>query len=188
MKLHLFEDANLFYHQVKDYLLEDELLHNLQLGIIKNLINNPENCKIKPYLSAVEQNGNIIAVVMMTIPYNLLLSRVKDSKAIDIIFQDLQQKYESLTNVNAPVIESEVFAEKWSSFTGKSYQLRALRIFKLEKVKQPSQVQGSLRLATENDKQLLISWFNAFNSHGQYPTENSHVPVRVIMFNFFIGR
>ena len=164
MKLHQFEDANLFYHQVKDYLLEDELLHNLQLGIIKNLINNPENCKIKPYLSAVEQNGNIIAVVMMTIPYNLLLSRVKDSKAIDIIIEDLQQQYESLTNINAPVIESQAFAEQWCLSTGQSYQLRALRIFKLEKVKQPSQVQGSLRLATENDKQLLISWFNAFNS------------------------
>ena len=164
MKLHQFEDANLFYHQVKDYLLEDELLHNLQLGIIKNLINNPENCKIKPYLSAVEQNGNIIAVVMMTIPYNLLLSRVKDSKAIDIIIEDLQQQYESLTNINAPVIESQAFAEQWCLSTGQSYQLRALRIFKLEKVEQPSQVQGSLRLATENDKQLLISWFNAFNS------------------------
>ena len=31
-------------------------------------------------------------------------------------------------------------------------------------------------------------WCNAFRSHGQYPSDNSHVPVRVIMFNFFIGR
>ena len=31
MKLHQFEDANLFYHQVQDYLLEDELLQYIQV-------------------------------------------------------------------------------------------------------------------------------------------------------------
>ncbi|MEO0934236.1 MAG: GNAT family N-acetyltransferase, partial [Cyanobacteria bacterium J06641_2] len=164
MKLHRFEDASLFYQQVKDYLLQDELLHNLQLGIIKNLINNPENCKIKPYLSTVERDGNIIAVAMMTIPYNLLLSEITDLTAVDIIVQDLQQKYESLTNINAPVTESKAFVEKWCFSTGKSYQLRALRIFKLEKVEPASVVKGNLRLAREDDKQLLISWHDAFNS------------------------
>lgn len=164
MELHQFEDANLFYQKVKDYLLKDEVLHNLLLGATKNLINHPQLCKIKPYLLAVEQNENIIAVAMMTIPYNLLLSQVKDLKAIDIIIQDLQQKYESLTNVNAPVIESKAFTDKWCSLTGKSYKSKlSLRIFKLEKVEFTSQVQGNLRLATENDKQLLKSWHDAFN-------------------------
>ncbi|MEM1391983.1 MAG: GNAT family N-acetyltransferase [Cyanobacteria bacterium P01_H01_bin.150] len=163
MKLHQFENANLFYQKIEDYLLKDEVLHNLLLGVTKNLINYPQRCKIKPYLATVEQDENIIAVAMMTIPYNLLLSQVKYLKAIDILVQDLQQKYESLTNVNAPAIESEVFAEKWSLFTGQSYQLRALRIFKLERVKQPSQVKGNLRLATKNDKQLIKSWHDAFN-------------------------
>jgi len=90
MKLYQFENANIFYQKVEDYLLEDEVLHNLLLGATKNLINYPQRCKIKPYLAMVEQDENIIAVGMMTIPYNLLLSRVKDSKAIDIIIQDLQ--------------------------------------------------------------------------------------------------
>ena len=164
MKLHQFEDANLFYQKVENYLLKDEVLHNLLLGATKNLINYPQRCKIKPYLVIVEQDANIIATAIMTIPYNLLLSQVKDSKAIDIILQDLQQNYESLTNVNAPVIESKVFAEKWCLFTGSSYKFKlSLRIFKLEKVKLFSQVQGNLRLATEDDKQLLKSWYDAFN-------------------------
>lgn len=164
MELHQFKDANLFYQKVEDYLLKDEVLHNLLLGATKNLINNLENYKIKPYLATVEQDENIIAVAMMTIPYNLLLSQVKDSKAIDIIIQDLQQKYESLTNVNAPVIESKAFTEKWCLSTGQSYKLKvAMRIFKLEKVELYSQIEGRLRLATQKDKELLISWHNAFN-------------------------
>ena len=162
MRLHRFEDASLFYQKVKDYLLEDEVLHNLQLGSCNRLINNPDRSEIKPYLAAVEQNGNIIAVAMMTIPYNLLLSQVKDLKAIDIIIQDLQQEYELLTNVNAPVLESQAFAEKWCSLTGKSDKLRTLRILKLEKVELFSQVKGNFRLATENDKEVLKRWHDAF--------------------------
>ncbi len=162
MKLYQFEDASLFYQKVKNYLLENEVLHNLLLGVSNSLINNPDKYKIKPYLAAVEQNGNIIAVAMMTIPYNLFLSQVKYLKAIDIITQDLQHKYELLTNVNAPVLESQAFAEKWCSLTGKSYKLRTLRIFKLEKVELFSQVKGNFRLATENDKELLKSWHDAF--------------------------
>lgn len=164
MILHRFENANLFYQRVEDYLLKDELLHNLQLGICNRLIDNSKIYEIKPYLATVEQDENIIAVAIMIIPYNLLLSQVEDLKAIDILVQDLQQKYQSLTNVNAPVMESEAFAEKWCLFSGKSYKSKlSLRIFKLEKVEFPSQVQGNLRLATENDKQLLKSWHDAFN-------------------------
>ncbi|MBV6621854.1 MAG: GNAT family N-acetyltransferase [Rivularia sp. (in: Bacteria)] len=164
MKLHRFHDANLFYRKVKDYLSEEELLHNLQLGICNNLINNPKISKIQPYLSVVEQDGNIIAVAIMTAPYNLLLSRIKNFAAIDIIALDLQQQYESLTNVNAPVIESQAFAEKWCLLTKSSYKLKLpLRIFKLDKVELVSQAKGNFRIATQNDKELLKSWHDAFN-------------------------
>ncbi|MGB3638086.1 MAG: hypothetical protein WBA39_11000 [Rivularia sp. (in: cyanobacteria)] len=74
MKLHRFEDASLFYKKVTDYLLKDEVLHNLQLEICNNLINHPKRYKIKPYLAAVEQDGNIVGVAMMTLPHKLLLS------------------------------------------------------------------------------------------------------------------
>jgi len=163
MKLYKFEDANLFYQQVKDYLLDDEVLHNLHLGVSNRLINNPDRCKIQPYLAAVEQDGNIIAVVMMTVAHNLLLSKVKDFNAIDIIVQDLQQNKESLTNINAPVVEAETFAEKWCLSTGKSYRLKEkLRIYKLEKVELFLRAKGNFRLATRKDKQLLKNWHDAF--------------------------
>lgn len=164
MKLHRFENISLFYTKAKDYLLNDEVLHNLQLGIYNNLINNPEIYKINPYLAAVEQNGKIIAAAMMVLPYNLLLSKIKDFKAIDIIAEDLHQQYESLTNVNAPLLESKAFAEKWCLLKNLSYKLKLpLRIFKLEKVELSSQAKGNLKLATANDKELLKSWHDAFN-------------------------
>ncbi|MEA5596218.1 GNAT family N-acetyltransferase [Rivularia sp. UHCC 0363] len=163
MKLHRFEDANLFYTTVKDYLLTDEVLHNLQLGISSTLINNPDRYKNKPYLAAVERDGNIIAVAMMTVVHNLLLSKIQDLTAVDIIVQYLQRENDSLTNINAPVVEAQAFAEKWCLSTGKSYQLKeALRIFKLEKVELFLQAKGNFRLATESDKEILKTWHDAF--------------------------
>lgn len=163
MKLHRFQDASLFYTKVKNYLLNDEILHNLQLGVSNTLINHPNRYKIKPYLAVVEQYRNIIAVAMMTLPYNLLLSQIKDLKAVDLIAQDLQQNYELLTNINAPVIEARAFAEQWCLLTGKSYKLKVpLRIFKLEQVEFFSRVKGNFRLATKNDKELLKCWHDAF--------------------------
>ncbi|MEO1433715.1 MAG: GNAT family N-acetyltransferase [Cyanobacteria bacterium J06633_8] len=164
MKLHKFHDARRFYTKAKDYLLEEEVLHNLQLGICNKLIINPKISKIPPYLSVVEQDGNIIAVAMMILPYNLLLSRIKNFAAIDIIALDLQQQYESLTNINAPIIESQAFAEKWCLLTNSSYNLKLpLRIFKLETVELFLQAKGNFRIAEQNDKELLQSWHEAFN-------------------------
>ncbi len=168
MKLHRFEDTTLFYTRVKDYLLKDEVLHNLQLGICNDLINHPEKFKLKPYLAVVEQDGNIIAVAMMTLPYNLLLSKIIDLKfvdiVVDIIAQDLQQQNKSLTNVNAPIVESQALADKWCFLNNSFYKLKLpLRIFKLEKVELISQAKGNLRVATANDKELLKLWYDAFN-------------------------
>ncbi len=161
MKLYQFEDASLFYQKVKDYLLEDEVLHNLQLESCNRLINNPDRYK-NPYLAVVE-DGNIIAVVMMTVVDKLLLSKINNLIAIDIIIQSLQQEKKSLTDMNAPLVEAEAFAEKWCLATEKSYHLkRKLRILKLEKVELFSQVKGNFRLATEKDKELLKSWHDAF--------------------------
>lgn len=163
MKLHRFEDTNLFYQKVNDFLLKDEVLHNLQLGIINRLINNPDRFTNKPYLAAVEQDGNIIAVVMMTVVHNLLLSRIKDLAAIDIIIEYLQQEKQSLTNINAPVIEAQAFAAKWCLSTGKPYNLKEkLRIYKLEKVELFSQAKGNYRLVNIKDKELLKKWHDAF--------------------------
>ncbi|NJM21919.1 MAG: GNAT family N-acetyltransferase [Richelia sp. RM2_1_2] len=163
MKLHRFDDTNLFYQKTKDYLLKDEVLHNLQLGIMNRLMNNPDRFKNKPYLAVIEHDGNIIAVAMMTIPHNLLLSKIKELAAIDVIINDLRRDNKSLTNINAPVIEAQAFAEKWCLFTGKSYQLKEkLRIYKLEKVELFLQAEGNFRLATIKDKELLKNWHDAF--------------------------
>ncbi|MHC5719185.1 MAG: hypothetical protein ACYTX0_45800 [Nostoc sp.] len=76
MKVYRFQNATQFYARVKDYLLNQEALHNLLLGISHALIENPERFDEKPYLATVEANGDIVALAMRTPPRLLLLSQV----------------------------------------------------------------------------------------------------------------
>lgn len=164
MKLQHFEDANQFYTDVKDYLLRNEGMHYLLLGIINTLIHNPTRYENKPYLAVVESDGEIIAVAIRTPPRPLLLSQVKDLAAIELIAEDLYKNKEMLTGVNAPNAESEAFAQNWTTQTGESYKLKmALRSFQIEQVKPVNRPNGYLRLATYNDKKLLKQWNQEFS-------------------------
>ncbi|MBD2414156.1 GNAT family N-acetyltransferase [Nostoc calcicola FACHB-389] len=164
MKVYRFQNATEFYARVKDYLLNQEAMHNLLLGISHTLIENPDHYDEKPYLATVEENGDIVAVAMRTPPRLLLLSQIKDFQAVELLAQDLSISYPSLPGVNAPTNEAQAFILAWHSLTGQSYQLKlALRIFQLEKVKPISQVAGYLRLATDKDRELLKNWYESFS-------------------------
>lgn len=163
MELHKFEDAREFYLRVKDYLLRDEAMHYLLLGISNALINNPEKYNCQPYLAAVELDTNIIAVAIITPPRPLLLSQIGNLAAVELIAQDLYCHQPSLLGVNSPNAESEAFAKAWTALTGQSYQLRlALRAFQLEQVQVTATPPGYLRVVDKEDKELLKQWHQAF--------------------------
>jgi uncharacterized protein len=163
MKLRRFEDASQFYDRVKNYLLKHEALHNVQLAICHSLIHNRDRFHEKPYLATVEVGEDIVAVAIITPPRNLLLSKIQDFAAIKAIAQDLHFSQESLPGVNAPNAEAKAFVEVWKTLTGQSYQLKmALRAFQLEQVQVIPKIGGSFRHATESDREILVSWFEAF--------------------------
>jgi predicted GNAT family acetyltransferase len=175
VKVHQFQDAKEFYARVKEYLLQQEALHNLLLGICHTLINHPERFDEIPYLATVESDAEIVAIAMKTPPRPLLLSKIKNLQAVDLLAKDLYISEKSLPGVNAPTEEAKAFAAAWHSLTDQSYELAlALRTFQLEKVQNISPVTGYFRRATENDRELLINWHEAFSLEalGNIPIES----------------
>lgn len=164
MQVHKFTDANQFYQRVKDYLLNQEALHNLLLGMCNGLIENPESFADAAYLATVEQEDQILAVAMRTPPRNLVLSQIKDVTAITVLVKDVYSLLPSLPGVIGPRYESENFALVWHSLTNQAYQLKlALRAFQLEKVKQISSATGYLRPVVPEDQELLVRWYQGFS-------------------------
>jgi len=163
MKVHQFQDASEFYARVKDYLLSQEAQHNLLLGLSNALIDNPERFDETPYLATVEIDGDIVAVAIRTPPRALILSHIKDLQAVEVLAQDLHLASKSLPGVTGPTDETQAFAQAWYSLTGQSFKLKmALGTFQLEKVQLISSATGYLRLATEDDQELLKNWYKAF--------------------------
>ena len=162
IKLHRYEDASQFYQQASHYLLRQEAMHYLLLGIGNTLIKNPEkyNCH---YLATVEDEEDVIAVAIRTLPRPLLLSQIKNLAAVELIAQDLHSQQESLLGVNAPSVESEAFAASWTSLTGQSFKLKmALRAWKIEQVQLTATPPGYLRVVDKSDRKLLQNWHQAF--------------------------
>lgn len=163
MQLRQFENIQEFYYYIKDYLLQHEAEHHLLLGILHNLLREPERYSQPIYMAAVTNHGEVLAVAVRTPPYKLVLSQTADLDALMLIAQDLQTYPQQLPGVSGQVAEVAAFLQIWQELTGQSSrQVMEMRIYQLTEVKPVATAAGHLRLATEADRPLLLDWFTAF--------------------------
>ena len=163
MKIQRFNNSKLYYQKVKAYLLQEEAVHCMILGISNTLNNSPNHYSREPYLVTVEENNQVLATAIRTPPYKLLLSRSLQSETVVAIARDLAGDPESLAGVIAPEPEATTFAQTWHDLTGKTYrQALALRVNQLEVVSLSKQVSGDLRQVTANDRNFIIDWIEDF--------------------------
>lgn len=163
MKIQRFEDVRQFYQQVKDYLLQQEAMYNLQLGICNRLINDPDYYPSQSYFATVVNESEVIGVIMRTPPSPLIVSLMPTTDIMPLIVADVHNYYQSLPGVNGAIVESQAFAQAWCEYTGNKYNARiATRVYQLEQVKRLIPAQGELRLATIAEREILKIWYEAF--------------------------
>ncbi len=128
------------------------------------LVRAPKAFPTPPDLFMVESSGQIQATGTRTPPYNLVLSKVLDRQAMDIIAEYFHQSPTPLPGINSFVPEAQAFTQSWQAHTGQASTLNMeLRIHQLTQVQRPSQVQGFLRVASRRDRKQLLHWSEAFS-------------------------
>ena len=163
MEIQRFNDPKLYYQTIEAYLLQEEAVHCMMLGISKSLMEYPDYYDTVPYLVAIADKDRVVATAIKTPNYKLLLSRCSQSEAIVKIARDLAFDEQYLSGVIASEPEATTFAQAWYSLRAASYrQAFALRIHQLEKVESLIQASGYLRQATASDRTLLTSWIQDF--------------------------
>lgn len=164
MKIIRFDDANRYYQKVVNYLLQHEAVHCLLLGIAKSLgIAAGENDVNLPCLAVVEDKQNVLATAVRTPRRKLVLSKTSSDRAIELVARNFASNSQSLPGVIAPKSEAETFVNIWRGLTGQSYELDfAMRVHQLQSIQPFTSAAGSLRLAEESDRSLLIAWGQAF--------------------------
>jgi uncharacterized protein len=163
VQLHRFDTIDEFWNKTQPYLLKHEAENNVLLGIVHTLLYNPTRYPDPPYLTMVEIDGVVVATAIRTPPHKLLLSKVKNLNALNLIAQDLDR--EQLPGVMGLVPEVETFLQSWRGLTGQSYRLLVeMRIHQLKALQPLKTANGHLRLATEKDRDLLLEWLPAFDA------------------------
>jgi len=159
MQVRIIDDPGAFLERAGAMLLEDEARHNLMLGLASTLRDHPERYP-DFRLWLVEQDGEPIGAALRTAPHNLVLARARDTSAIDALAEAVD---DALPGVVGALPEVEQFARAWASRNGATPERRiAQGVFALERVEPVTGVPGAMRLATSDDRPLLMEWFLAF--------------------------
>ena len=151
-----------FIKHAGPWLENAEAENNLILGIASGLQKNPERCKTEPYFLTVEDTRVVVGAAIMAPPHHLVITRLPEVALINLADGLLMQNV-SIPGVLGPTVEAKVFADYWVSKTGKSSRLGlALRMSSCSNVVHPIYSPGKLRLATINDKTVLVQWCRTF--------------------------
>ena len=163
MDIKRWDDARAFSDRAEAFLVAHEAHHNLLLGIVAGLVEDPRRYGTTPYLATVEVAGRVVGAAVMTPPHNLILSRQTAPGTLDLVAADLRQTHPDLPGVQAPDGLAAAFATIWRRSSGRaSHREMAMRIFQLDKVVPVVGVPGTMRRATEADRDLLLAWVAAF--------------------------
>jgi RimJ/RimL family protein N-acetyltransferase len=143
------------------FLMRNEAHHNLILGLIDRLSGSPRFYDAQPYFAAATAEGETVAAALMTPPFPLVLSLCEAADAFEPLAADARAFLPEVSGVNSP--NALPFAEAWQRLTGESWEVAlSERCYKLERLRAPAAVPGSVRRAGEADVELLTTWVMEF--------------------------
>jgi len=160
-----YRDAGEFLFSTQAILERNEAANNLMLGICLRLKRFPERIKTAPYLVTVADGSELVVAAVMTPPHKLVIygDRQDCGEALEIVARDLLVNRWVVPGVSGPAPVAKVFAVTWANVSSVKYKEGMhQRIYELRKVIPPESSRGRLRLATEDDVDLVTEWILAF--------------------------
>jgi predicted GNAT family acetyltransferase len=166
MRLTTHPNASEFLAVAAAPLLRDEAKNNLILGVAGRVREGGRYGQDAPSFLTVDVDGDLIAAAIRTPPYPLILHCDQDRlEAIDVIIDRLWTSDPHLPGVNGAVLPAAAFAERWTKRSkGQAEIGMQMRIYCLRQVDPPVDVPGRMRLARDEDIDLLAGWMLGFHA------------------------
>jgi predicted GNAT family acetyltransferase len=160
-------DPAAFVSRATPFLVRQEAMNNLVLGLAHTLAAVPGAYDEPAYLATVEQGAAPVLAAVRTPPHHLVLSTVDPTvvpgDALAFLADDVHGAFPLLPGAIGPREVAEAFAALWCRRTGASFRLAvAERIYELTQVRHPPKPPGGMRRATAADRDLLAEWLRAF--------------------------
>jgi predicted GNAT family acetyltransferase len=162
--------AAAFLERAGGLLLEDEARHNLALGVAAFTRDHPEvYTELRGWV--VCEAGDVVGAALRTPPYNLVLARPRVGRALEALAGVIADE---LPGVVGAVPEVDRFAAAWSARHGLMPSTRFdQRIYALENLVPPNDVEGVVRLAGVDDRALVLEWMTAFTREALHGSDDA---------------
>ena len=166
-----YENANDFGQVATPYLVKNDDKYSLFLGVLQAIKDGKyEN----PFMAAIEENGELLALFQMTPPHPLNIILVKEDRkeaCIDLCIDVLSKQSVQIESVISLKEWAYSFAQKWQEKTGEGFAIAMDQgLYRLDKVDNLLEMSpGTWRYATEEDALLIEKWYSLFEEDTGLP-------------------
>jgi predicted GNAT family acetyltransferase len=163
LKLVCHSETASFLEAASPYLLQDEVTHNVLLGISGRFVKAGRNMDFQAHVE--NSKGEVVAAAMRTAgSTGAVISNIADEAALPLLVEAFGETFETLPTALGRPEEANRFAELWQQAKGQNYHTKMEEgIYRLDTRIPPSNVKGECRPADKADVELLISWILAFD-------------------------
>lgn len=163
MQVELFNDIDSFNQFAIPYMVQNEAANNLPLGLCGTLQVNPYTYGAEyPYLALVRDQDQILAIAVMTPPFNLTIATSDHTEAILMLADHALTQYPNLPGITAINPIADLIVEHCQQQGYTLRQSMAERIYQLDQVQAVRPASGHMRPIAHADRQQLIDWLIAF--------------------------
>lgn len=153
-------DAGDFLARAEPLLLADEARHNLILGLAGTIRDTPDLYPER-HMWLVADGGRPVAAALRTPPFNLILAQPESQEALATLADAVAGQ--ELPGVVGATPEVEAFADLWTARTGTTATVGMRQgVYALEHVEPLPPAPGEPRIATMDDRDLVLRWWIAF--------------------------
>ncbi|KGX84122.1 GNAT family N-acetyltransferase [Pontibacillus marinus] len=169
-----YNKADEFLSKVEHFLMKNEALNNLPLGISYRLANEGNHYQGEPFLGYKQRNdGEIHYALMRTPPHNWILAVEQDLSYEDVesFLTYIDENHLPFPGLIGSKQSVERIAERWKEKTGSPYQIKMeQKVFRLDEVEDIPISNGDLQIAQPEHQEIATKWLNLFGEEAGEPT------------------
>ncbi|MGZ8565533.1 MAG: GNAT family N-acetyltransferase [Actinomycetota bacterium] len=162
MEVHRVHDALAFLTATEELLVEDEVRHNLVLGIAATIRDHPATFPAFD-LWVIDDDGSTVGAALHTPPFSLVIARPAHEGALGALAEAIAAAGVRPAGVNGALPEAPAFAERWVERAGGTWRSRVeLGVYSLRQVRPVPVARGRARTATSGDVDVVLGMIEAF--------------------------
>lgn len=156
-------DPGAFSGRAGPFLNAHEPEHNLPLGLLGRLLEEPRLYGFGPAFVVAEDGGRVVGCLLRTPPHGVVLSRFDSLEAVDLVVGAILDMHPGLPGAVGPHDVVERFSSAWSELTGAQARIGIRqRVHCASVVRGLPRAPGRMREAGPDDIPIVLDWLDGF--------------------------